>query len=90
MQVTTLWSAARTLRPRRPRSALGAADDALERMAIAMAACNNAVPPGTTGGPSAYPTELALLDAARRLGASVSLEARERGRRAAVPHSTRS
>ena len=54
---------------------------ALRALAVAVAACNNALL-GSNGDASGDPTELALLAAARRLGANVDDDARERRRRA--------
>ena len=82
MRVTTLWSAARTLELDGDGGPVGEPGEALARIGVAMAACNNALPAVDGEEAMGDPTELALLDAARRLGTTVSVAQREHERRA--------
>ncbi|MER6099908.1 cation-transporting P-type ATPase [Streptomyces sp. NPDC001728] len=80
MHVATVWTAAG---PQRLTGAGTADDGALAALAAVMARCNNAHPAtdGTDGTAIGDPTELALLEAADRLGHAIPPADRERARR---------
>ncbi len=73
MQATAVWTDAGEF----DLSQTPPGEPPVERLAQALAACNNA----ELGPDAGDPTELALLQAARLLGADVTLAAREAGRR---------
>jgi calcium-translocating P-type ATPase len=84
MRVTAIWTPSRELDLEAGRgldSRVDGGDDLPELGAVA-AACNNAALEGPDGaGPRGDPTEVAILEAARHLGAELPPEERERRRR---------
>jgi calcium-translocating P-type ATPase len=83
MRVTRIWAPGEELdlEHARDREALLSRSSTLGALATTITACNNARL-GVDGGAYGDPTELAMLDAARSLGADVDDAARERRRRA--------
>ncbi|MEF9887314.1 cation-translocating P-type ATPase [Streptomyces sp. P9-A4] len=90
MHVARVWTAAGDQRLPDSDSDTGTAqggggggDVVLAALAAVMSRCNNAQPaaPGSANGPIGDPTELALLEAAARLGHDISPSDREQGRR---------
>jgi calcium-translocating P-type ATPase len=81
MRVTTIWTASETRELERGGNGRVPARGALARLAQAMAACNTAQAASAATPASGDATELAMLDAAARLGVEVGLDARERARR---------
>ncbi|GAA1999099.1 cation-transporting P-type ATPase [Catenulispora subtropica] len=80
MQVTTVWTAGGIHRLDDPGRASGPADIALRRLATVIAFCNSAQL-GTADDTIGDPTEVALLQAAARLGSSVDPTERDRHHR---------
>jgi calcium-translocating P-type ATPase len=81
MRVTAIWTAPETRDVEHEGPAGAPAGGALLRLAQAMAACNTAQAATEEAPASGDPTELAMLDAAARLGVDVGPEVRERARR---------
>jgi calcium-translocating P-type ATPase len=82
MRATGVWTPAGTVSWDAAPQAVEHPGSALRRIAAALAACTNADlgPDGTVTGGSGDPTELALLEAAARLGADPSRDVREAAR----------
>ena len=80
MRATTIWTAPRTLDLESPGLDRSAGAVVVDRLAEAMAACNNArlATPGREA--SGDPTELAMLAAAAELGTDTDVAVRERRR----------
>jgi calcium-translocating P-type ATPase len=81
MRVTAIWTASQTRSFERAAGGEEASAGALRRVAEAMAACNTAQAATAQAPASGDATEIAMLDAAARLGVEVGPDARERARR---------
>ena len=80
MRVSVVWTPDRTLDLDQDETA-DPSDEELRRLGVVAAACNNARLDGPEGGAVGDPTEIAMLEAAQRLGADPDPESREAQRR---------
>ncbi|MGE5857019.1 MAG: cation-translocating P-type ATPase [Solirubrobacterales bacterium] len=84
MRATAVWTPGRALDLEDGEAEAGGGVEApgLRELATVMIACNNAHLEDGTGQPIGDPTEVAILEAAGRLGSEVDVAERERDRRA--------
>ncbi|HMA27065.1 MAG: cation-translocating P-type ATPase [Solirubrobacterales bacterium] len=85
MRPTAIWTPAGAWNLEDGDRDLGGAGgeaEALRELGVVMAACNNARLDGGADGPTGDPTEVAVLEAAARVGSEIDVEERERSRRA--------
>ncbi len=84
MRATSIWTESGTLsfEDGESRANGGGNPARLRALAAAMVACNNAHSDAGTGEPVGDPTEVAILEAAARLGVELDAARRERDRRA--------
>jgi calcium-translocating P-type ATPase len=81
MRADRVWTAAGMLELRRTDDPASADSPPLRGLGGVATRCSNATLVGPEGGPAGDPTEVGLLELARRLGISLDVRARERERR---------